>query len=446
MPDHIEDGKRIAAELGVKYEGPQYRGEDEFYFNTFTDPVTHSTFGAKDLESARKTLYEMREKFAKYNPETDIKQPWQMTREEFAARNNVKKDSMMEAHNATAPIGSFEHLGEKIVSRKSNAYSFTNKNGRTFLFDIIKTERKPKYWDTPEITRYIATSPGSDVPLSGIVYNHNLKQLVAASNKEGKIGIIQRLMQEADTDGLRIDVAQPISRQGSNAWHRYIVTKALSEGKPVPEEVIRELGVYMPNTIDKSWWDANYFEQSADGERIPCVIRTDPSLDEAVKHIGYASKTVDPETEKSLQGVVMTDVELLEDSQNRLAGVQPISDNSLNSRQLANLALARAITKELSNGDVVEVCAGRIPGASDRTRTAGLYSRLEPKIYIAEDQLESGKSTVDVAVHEVSHHTSQDEDGDPGHNVEISRQASKVLELVNAGNFDEYIRNQSFVW
>lgn len=169
-----------------------------------------------------------------------VKQPWEMTREEFAITNKVKKDSMEEARNATAPIGSFEHLGEKFVSRIKNAYSFINQKGRVFNFDIIKTERQPKFMDTPEITRYLAVSPNGETPLAGIVYNHRLGQLVAASNLEGKIGIIQRLMREAEKDGLNIDVAQPMSKQGSNSWHRYIIEKVLSEGKPVPAEVLKD--------------------------------------------------------------------------------------------------------------------------------------------------------------------------------------------------------------
>jgi hypothetical protein len=55
-------GPSIATSLGLTYNGEQLK-DNEFAFYTFTDPQTGSTFGAKDLESARKTLEEMREKF-----------------------------------------------------------------------------------------------------------------------------------------------------------------------------------------------------------------------------------------------------------------------------------------------------------------------------------------------------------------------------------------------
>ena len=54
--------KLISTMLGVKYNGAQFKNGEFVYF-TFTDPQTGSAFGATDLESARKTLAEMREKF-----------------------------------------------------------------------------------------------------------------------------------------------------------------------------------------------------------------------------------------------------------------------------------------------------------------------------------------------------------------------------------------------
>jgi hypothetical protein len=63
-PPVESSGPTIATALSVTYNGPQMKGDKVAYY-TFTDPQTGSTFGATDIEEARKTLAEMREKFGK---------------------------------------------------------------------------------------------------------------------------------------------------------------------------------------------------------------------------------------------------------------------------------------------------------------------------------------------------------------------------------------------
>ena len=57
-----EEGQKIAEQLGVRYAGPQYGG-DEFEFHFFIDPVTGTSFSAKTLEEAKENLIEKRKAF-----------------------------------------------------------------------------------------------------------------------------------------------------------------------------------------------------------------------------------------------------------------------------------------------------------------------------------------------------------------------------------------------
>lgn len=63
-PGNVEqEGKAIAEQLGVKYEGPQYWPDGSFAHHIFTDPVTGTTFGTSTLGEAKASLIEKRKAF-----------------------------------------------------------------------------------------------------------------------------------------------------------------------------------------------------------------------------------------------------------------------------------------------------------------------------------------------------------------------------------------------
>lgn len=152
------------------------------------------------------------------------------------------------------------------------------------------------------------------------------------------------------------------------------------------------------------------------------------TLDEAVRHLGYNPGELS-EKEK---------VKLLQESQKRLAGVKRLGDSRLTPAQLSSLSLARAITKQ-------KVHAADIPPASDRVRTAGMYSRTTKEIYISPEQLERGSEAVGTVIHELAHHTSGAEDGESQHTSEIAKIANQVVAATRRGDFDRYL-SRAFVW
>jgi len=174
------------------------------------------------------------------------------------------------------------------------------------------------------------------------------------------------------------------------------------------------------------------------------AIRTSPELDELVRHYGY--EPVDVPAGERPAGVPI-DFELVNDAQRRLAQFRVIPDSALLPGQLVNLNLVRAITKKNSpNGDIPDVFAAEVPGASDRVITAGMYSKRDRKIYTCTSQLHRGKNAVETGIHEVTHHTSGGDDGEPEHNAEMSRVVDKVMEQVHSGVYDEYLKNPNFTW
>ena len=84
--------------------------------------------------------------------------------------------------------------------------------------------------------------------------------------------------------------------------------------------------------------------------------------------------------------------------------------------------------------------AAIIPPASDRVRTAGMYSRTTGEIYIASDQLESARSTIDTVIHEIAHHTSGAEDLEQAHADAMTNIASRVVKETAGGKFDELLK------
>ena len=75
-----------------------------------------------------------------------------------------------------------------------------------------------------------------------------------------------------------------------------------------------------------------------------------------------------------------------------------------------------------------------------------MYGKSTQEIYIATEQLELGRNTVDTAIHEIAHHTSQAEDGEEAHNLELTSIAGTVVLLTAQRSFDKIIAKTEFRW
>jgi hypothetical protein len=69
-----------------------------------------------------------------------------------------------------------------------------------------------------------------------------------------------------------------------------------------------------------------------------------------------------------------------------------------------------------------------------------MYSRTTQEVYIASDQLERGRSTIDTVIHEIAHHTSGAEDLEEGHSQAMTYVAARVVELTAAKYFDDELK------
>jgi hypothetical protein len=179
------------------------------------------------------------------------------------------------------------------------------------------------------------------------------------------------------------------------------------------------------------------------------VMRTTDRWDGTVKHLGYVPVSIHYGVENCLRQVITTDEDLVKASQERLRDVEVIPDQGLTPRQLASLKLARAVADRLAHwmwGPVMGVHAAIIPPASDRVRTAGMYSRNTEEVFISSDQLEHGRNTVDTVIHEIAHHTSRAEDGEEAYNAAMTQVAGQVVEATARGYFDEFLKDPNFVW
>jgi hypothetical protein len=61
-------------------------------------------------------------------------------------------------------------------------------------------------------------------------------------------------------------------------------------------------------------------------------------------------------------------------------------------------------------------------------------------IYVAADQLERGRTTIDTTIHEIAHHTSGAEDLEEAHAEAMTRVAARVVEMTHAGRFDDFMK------
>jgi len=137
-----------------------------------------------------------------------------------------------------------------------------------------------------------------------------------------------------------------------------------------------------------------------------------------VTHLGYTPHSVSWNVRDTLSKAITTDKDIIDISAERLREAEVIPDSQLSLNQLANLELGRAIVDEVTplliGGKVRAVHAAIIPPASDRVRTAGMYSRATEEIFIDLSQLERARQTVDTVIHELAHHTSGAEDLERG--------------------------------
>ncbi|MFA5163934.1 MAG: hypothetical protein WC441_05465, partial [Patescibacteria group bacterium] len=165
-----------------------------------------------------------------------LKEPWEMTREEYSNKIGADKEKLDVAKMANLPVGDIIAFpNEKIIATDKNAYSFTNKNnGKKFDFDIITTEA-----DNGR-RRIIARYSGTDTNAAGLIINSE-GQVVNIFTEEPKIGLAQAILKKAQQ--IEPNLKPPneaISKQGAKAAHRYYTEQALSEGKPVPESVLKD--------------------------------------------------------------------------------------------------------------------------------------------------------------------------------------------------------------
>jgi hypothetical protein len=167
----------------------------------------------------------------------------------------------------------------------------------------------------------------------------------------------------------------------------------------------------------------------------PAVIRTDPKWDGMVKHLNYKSVSLLASTRDTLSRAITTDVALCKASQERLREVEIVPDERLDPIPRAHMKLAREITKRVFPfSPPAGVYAAIIPPASDRVRTAGLYSLTTSEVYIDMVQMPRLHNVIDTLVHELAHHrqfkrTGEADDLTPSHMEAMQYIAANVVKI-----------------
>ena len=115
---------------------------------------------------------------------------------------------------------------------------------------------------------------------------------------------------------------------------------------------------------------------------------------------------------------------------------------------MAHLNLARSIASNVFYTPP-SVHVAVIPPASDRVRTAGMYSTSTGEVYISLEMMERGKTMIDTLVHELAHHRQyrtmgEAEDLTPAHAESMTYIASQVVEAVARGKFDDLLGEVSW--
>ncbi|MFC1910455.1 hypothetical protein ACFLXC_04105 [Chloroflexota bacterium] len=174
------------------------------------------------------------------------------------------------------------------------------------------------------------------------------------------------------------------------------------------------------------------------------VIRTSDRLDGMVKHLGYQSVSLLWSVTDVLSKIVATDKEIVKTSQERLREVEVIPDDKLERHHLAHLKLARALASRIFFTPPA-VFVAVIPPASDRVRTAGMYSTSTGEIYISLEMMERGKTMIDTLVHEMAHHRQYRSDGEaadltPSHAAAMTVIAAEVVSAIAGKGLDAMLQ------
>jgi len=193
---------------------------------------------------------------------------------------------------------------------------------------------------------------------------------------------------------------------------------------------------------------AKYFPNISQ-EKSTMVIRTSEKYDKAVEHLGYHSVSLSEDEAASLESVIPTDIEIINDSQQRLRETKDIPDDQLSPAQLGHLNLARAIAREVGCVPPAGIHGAVIPPASDRVRTAGLYGTKTGALYLSVDMLSKGRDAFDTLVHELGHHqqytsSGEAEDLTPSHAAAMTDIAEKLIHGLNAGEYDKLLVNAQY--
>jgi len=176
------------------------------------------------------------------------------------------------------------------------------------------------------------------------------------------------------------------------------------------------------------------------------VIRTDEKWDGLVKHLGYQSVSALHSVRDTLSKAITTDREMVRVSQERLREVEIVPDDHLDPVPLTHLKLAREITKRVfPYSPPAGVYAASIPPASDRTRTAGLYSTATSEVYIAMEQMPRCRKVIDTLVHELAHHrqyrsTGEADDLTPIHMEAMQAIAADVVKITALSELDHLFK------
>jgi len=178
------------------------------------------------------------------------------------------------------------------------------------------------------------------------------------------------------------------------------------------------------------------------GDDPPAVIRTDEKWDGLVKHLNYKSVSVLHSARDTLARAITTDRELVRASQERLREVEIVPDERLDPVPYTHLKLAREIAKRVfPHSPPAGVYAAIIPPASDRARTAGLYSIKTSEVYIAMEQMPRCRNIIDTLVHELAHHrqyrsTGEADDLTPIHMEAMQAIAADVVKISALSELD----------
>jgi len=126
--------------------------------------------------------------------------------------------------------------------------------------------------------------------------------------------------------------------------------------------------------------------------------------------------------------------------------VEIVPDDHLDPVPLTHLKLAREITKRVfPYSPPAGVYAASIPPASDRTRTAGLYSTATSEVYIAMEQMPRCQKVIDTLVHELAHHrqyrsTGEADDLTPIHMEAMQAIAADVVKITALSELDHLFK------